>query len=70
MNPVEIHLHIKEQIVRGTFPKYEGDYTVTPKSWEQTLDTERKSTEHDITVEAIPIDEVTNPAGGMTLIIE
>ena len=51
----------------GHFPYYDGDYIVTPKTTEQTLATARKSMRSDVTVEAIPYSEVSNPAGGNTV---
>ena len=51
----------------GHFPYYNGDYVVTPKTYEQTLATTRKSMRDDVTVEAVPYSEVSNPQGGFTV---
>lgn len=50
-------------IVDHSWPLYDGPYTVTPDLIEQTLDTERRRTAENITVEAIPYAEVSNPFG-------
>ncbi len=50
----------------GRLPNYEGDYTVIPKVYEQTLATKNKSMTDDVTVEAVPYAEVSNPSGGKT----
>ena len=51
------------------FPIYEGEYTVTPHFYEQSLETKEKLMADDVTVEVIPAHEVTNPAGGLTVTI-
>lgn len=48
---------------------YEGEYEVTPKVEEQTLETKEKFMTDDVTVHAIPVFEVTNAAGGLTVYI-
>ena len=50
----------------GRLPNYTGDYTVIPKVYEQTLVTKNKSMTDDVTVEAVPYAEVSNPSGGVT----
>lgn len=50
-------------------PEYEGAYVITPELIAQTLETRLKSMLDDVTVEEIPIDTVTNAAGGNTVII-
>lgn len=78
MNPVQVTLSIQsnnqtvtlgfdETIIGGdALPWYEGAYVVTPKVGEQTLETRNKSMRNDVTVEAIPYSEVSNPSGGLT----
>ena len=51
------------------YPVYEGPYEVTPIFEDQRLETKRKSMSDDITVLAIPIYEVSNPQGGVTVTI-
>ena len=48
---------------------YTGDYVVTPTFQVQTLATKHKTMEDDVTVNEIPVAEVSNPAGGLTLTI-
>ena len=55
--------------VHDRLPDYEGDYSVTPKIDEQILPTKDTSMVDDMTVEAIPYHEVTNPQGGKTITI-
>lgn len=50
-------------------PYYTEEYIVTPKIYEQSLDTDNKSLTQDIVVRSIPYTEVTNPEGGLTVII-
>ena len=50
--------------------KYDGDYVVDPKAYEETvLQTKRKLMEDDVTVHEIPITIVTNVSGGATACI-
>ena len=51
----------------GRLPYYDGDYTVTPKVYEQILETQDKSMSDNVTVEAVPYSEVSNPQGGYTV---
>ena len=48
---------------------YVGDYAVTPKVTEQTLETENKRMAANLKVEKIPYVEVSNPSGGTTVYI-
>lgn len=50
-------------------PYYTDEYIVTPKIFQQNLDTDNKSLTSDIIVRPIPYSEVTNPEGGLTVII-
>ena len=57
------------------FPKcdyplpYGGDYEVTPRLYPQSLDTDGKYMEDDVTVYEIPITKTNNPYGGQTVVI-
>lgn len=51
----------------GRLPNYEGSYSVTPKTYEQTLETKNKSMTDNLVVEEIPYSEVSNPSGGNTV---
>lgn len=48
---------------------YEGDYTVTPKVDQQTLDTKGAIMRDDVTILAIPYFETSNNSGGNTAYI-
>ncbi len=50
-------------------PIYDGEYSVTPRFYEQTLETKEKLMIDDVTVEIIPAYEVPNIAGGLTVTI-
>ena len=50
-------------------PTYTGDYDVTPRLHAQSLDTDGKLMEDDVTVYEIPITHTTNPTGGLTVLI-
>lgn len=52
----------------GSFPKYEGDYEVTPSlSEEIKLETAKKLMTDDVTVKKLPRYDVANEAGGTTV---
>lgn len=48
---------------------YDGDYTVTPRVFEQNLATKAKVMADNVTVLAIPYSEVSNSEGGKTVTI-
>lgn len=51
-------------------PVYDGDYVITPQlEQEATLSTKGKKLTEDVVVLKIPRYEVTNDAGGITLIL-
>ena len=57
-----------------TIPKpigepYRGEYEVNPSFEPQTLPTENKFLSQNITIDAIVVSRVTNPAGGRTVYI-
>ena len=51
----------------GRLPNFDGSYTVTPKTYAQTLVTKNKSMVDDLVIEEIPYSEVSNPSGGNTV---
>lgn len=55
--------------IDGGREAYNGDYVVIPKATEQLLSTAGKVMVDDVTVKEIPYTEVSNPAGGVTVII-
>lgn len=51
-------------------PAYQGPYTVIPTAYaKQVLATQNTSVMHNITVEAVPIEKVSNTRGGLTATI-
>ena len=48
---------------------YEGPYSVTPQFEDQVLETKDKLMLDDVTVDAIAVSSVSNPAGGRTVYI-
>lgn len=48
---------------------YTGSYEVTPRLYAQSLDTDGKLMEDDVTVYEIPVSRTTNPTGGLTVLI-
>lgn len=55
-------------VVSGA-PYYEGDYEITPRLYQQELETAGKLMEDDVTVYEIPVARTTNPTGGLTVMI-
>lgn len=53
----------------SSYDIYTGAYTVVPKYFDQILDTDEKLMSDDVTVLAVPYSEVSNPDGGLTVII-
>lgn len=53
----------------SSIPAYTGNYSVTPRVYEQTLDTDGKRMLDDVTVEVIPVARVSNDSGGDTATI-
>lgn len=52
----------------GSFPKYEGEYEVTPSLAEDIkLETAKKLMTDDVTVKKLPRYDVANEAGGTTV---
>lgn len=50
--------------------KYQGEYIVTPKAYEETiLNTANKTMLDDVTVKIIPYHETSNLSGGYTVVI-
>lgn len=48
---------------------YEGEYTVTPRVYQQTLETKDKLLTDDVIVEIIPFSKVINLSNGYTVTI-
>lgn len=62
-------IRFEEGIPTGELPLYTGEYEVTPKVTEQTLETAMRSMDSDVTIHAIPYYEVDNIYQGQTVII-
>lgn len=58
-----------EVIFIRTDEKYEGDYNVIPRVYEQVLPTKDKLMLDDVTVEVIPMMKVINVSNGYTATI-
>ena len=52
-----------------TDDKYEGDYNIIPRVYQQTLETKDKLMLDDVTVEIIPLSRVINLSNGYTVTI-
>lgn len=50
-------------------PSYAGSYQISPSFLDQTLETAGLMMREDMTIKRIPIAEVSNNSGGMTVII-
>ncbi len=48
---------------------YDGSYEVTPRVYAQSLDTDGKLMEDDVTVHEIPVTRTSNRQGGLTVLI-
>lgn len=49
--------------------QYTGSYEVTPRVYAQSLDTDGKLMDDDVTVHEIPVTRTSNPQGGQTVLI-
>ena len=69
--PLEINLGFETgTIIEGDIREhYHGSYEVTPMVIEQSLETNNKIMDDDVTIFAIPYSEVSNPSGGKTATI-
>ena len=66
---IEAELGAVQVSVMGGTP-YDGPYAVTPATYrEQVLATKNKSMRENVTVGKIPVYEVSNVTGGLTLTI-
>lgn len=56
-------------IVKDVGEAYKGDYDVTPKVGKQVMPTKHKYMVDDVTINPVPIFEVSNTSGGNTVYI-
>lgn len=62
-------MKIDTAIIQTGGDPYDGEYTVTPRVYAQTLATRYKTMRENVTVLEIPYYETTNPQGGSTVYI-
>ena len=67
---LDVGMEIGTIITGDVLPVWEGPYSITPRVAEQSFETRNKKMRDDLTIEEIPLQEVLNPQGGTTLIIE
>ncbi len=58
-----------EVILVKTDEEYEGDYNITPRVYQQILNTKDKLMLEDVTVEIIPLAKTINLSNGYTVTI-
>ena len=67
---VEMEVAPAKVVYAGEGKPYEGEYDVTPKTYEPVvLPTRNRLLSRDVNVAKIPQYEVSNAAGGLTLIM-
>ena len=73
VNFIQTHCTFKadfgEVVLVKTDDVYEGEYNVTPRVYQQVLETKDKLMLDDVTVEVIPLSKVINPSNGYTVTI-
>ena len=67
--PVTVQVGVVTRTSAGDIPVYEGPYEAIPKVEAQTLPTAKKLMTEDVTVQGVPIYEVSNEQGGNTVYI-
>lgn len=67
---LDIGLELGTILSGDVLPVWEGPYSITPRAAEQSFETRNKKMRDDLIVEEVPLQEVLNPQGGTTLIIE
>lgn len=66
----KLRLNIRDtEVIRIGGEPYEGAYDVEPRFYQQTLETTGKILSDDVRVHAIQVENVSNPAGGITVYI-
>lgn len=65
-----VEVDIGSELVRlGDYEEYQGPFSIEPAKHVQKLPTSDKYVSRDITVKQVPYAEVSNNAGGKTVII-
>lgn len=68
--PIRMKIDPAKVVYQGGGKPYEGDYEVTPKIYEPVvLPTRDRYLSRDVNIAKIPQYEVSNAAGGLTLIM-
>lgn len=57
------NIKFNEQSGSDTVPPYLGNYTITPKTSEQSMSTAGKKMLQDVTIKAVPYYETSNSKG-------
>lgn len=65
----ELEINFEPLTIEVVPDPYVGDYTVIPKFREQVLPTHHKNMAADVVVSTIPVEQVSNPSGGLTITI-
>lgn len=65
----EVVFNLGNVAIGDRLPYYEGPTTITPRIYQQMLETDGYSMTDDIVCEEIPLARITNPSGGVTAII-
>lgn len=68
-DPSKISAEIRMPAEKDSTPDYEGSYAVTPRLYEQSLDTNGKKMKDDVKVYEIPVIRTSNLQGGQTVLI-
>ena len=66
---VSIDMNLSAAYTMESSAIYDGDYEVTPRLYSQSLETDGKLMEDNVTVYEIPVTTTTNPHGGQTVLI-
>ena len=64
-----IEVAVKDNVVVGDLPYYEGNYDVIPGTEEQVLPTTQHSMSENVIIRQIPVSIVSNLQGGLTATI-
>lgn len=66
---VDVPLNISAKYTITNAEEYDGEYEVMPRLYEQSLATNGKIMNNNVTVYEIPVTYTTNPTGSKTVII-
>ena len=64
-----ISVELSNVTIGGVYDLYPGPYTITPRVYEQTMNTDNLLMEQDVLIYSIPLTEVSNIQGGKTATI-